>query len=102
MRVLAPGEVANARHVDLLVTIAVPVGFGDHIRVVRMSQRSDQAERASIPAAGEVEQLLTCRGHYIVVKVDLVRARAGAGLGYGIHGVIPPGALRKTRPIRGP
>ena len=35
------GEVANARHVDLVISIAVPVGFRDYVGVMRVSHRRD-------------------------------------------------------------
>src|ERR1700730_3902379 len=102
MRVLAAGEVANARHVDLVISIPVPVGFRDYIGVMRVSHRRDQAEVAAIAAARQVEQFLACGKDDLVVEINLVGARARASLGYRVHGVVPTGPLLEARPVGGP
>lgn len=69
---------------------------------MRMSHRCDHAERAPVPATGHVEKLLPRIEDHIVIEVDLVGARAGAGLGNGIHGVIPTRSVLETSPVGRP
>src|SRR6202041_1438595 len=72
MRILAAGKVANARHVDLVIAVAIPVGFGDDVRVVRGRHRGHEAEGTLVAAAGKVEQLLARGVDHFVVEIDLV------------------------------
>src|SRR6185437_3041669 len=102
MWVLMPGEVANARRVDLAILVTVPVGFWDYVRVVRMSERGNHAEWPPVPTAREVEQLLACCGDDFIIEVNLVGPCTRTGLRDRIHGVIPTRPLLETGPIGGP
>ena len=81
------------------IRIAVPVLLRNHVGIVRVRHRHHQAERAVIPAARDVEELLARRMDDFVVVVDLVGAHAGAGLRDRIHRVIPAGALIEAGPV---
>ncbi len=78
MRIFAPLKICNARQVDLLIAVAVPVGMGNDVRIVRVGHRHDETERSAVSAASEVKELLPCGDHDLVIEVDLVRARARA------------------------
>ena len=96
------GGHVHSRHVDLNPGIAVPIGLRNHVRVVRMSQGCDQAERAPILGPGHVEELLTRVEDHVVIEVDLIGARARARLGDGIHGVIPSRPMLEAIPVGRP
>ena len=61
MRILAAGESPTRGMSMSTSVIAIPVGCGIDVRIVRMGHRGHQAERPPIAAARDVEQLLRAR-----------------------------------------
>ena len=88
--------------IDLDAVVAIPVALRNHVRIVRVGHRYDQAERPAILAAGHVEELAAGMKDDLVVEVDLIRASAGSRLRDRVHAVIPARPLLEARPIGRP
>ncbi|CAG9224308.1 hypothetical protein BVI1335_520009 [Burkholderia vietnamiensis] len=106
MRIALLGVEPHRRHVDLVVAVQVPVFARDRIRIVRMRQRHDHAERPCVVAgrtlARDVEQLLAGRERHFVVEVELIGAHARPGVEHRAHVVIPARPLGRVVPVGHP
>ncbi len=96
----------HGRHVDLVVAVQIPVFARDRVRVVRMGQRHDHAERPRIvpgrALARDVVELLLRGERDFVVEIELVRAHARARLQHRAHVVIPARPLARLVPVGHP
>lgn len=96
----------HGRHVDLVVAVQIPVFARDRVRIVRMGQRHDHAERPRIvpgrALARDVVELLLRGERDFVVEIELVRAHARARLQHRAHVVIPARPLGRLVPVGHP
>jgi hypothetical protein len=106
MRIALFARQRHARHVDLFVTIQVPVLLRNRIGIMRMRERRDHAEGPHIAArlalAHDVIQLLARGVRHFVVEIELVRAHARARIEHRAHVVIPARPHIRVFPIGHP